>query len=137
MPQARSRPAAALRWLAPALLLGIAGGLAPLWWEVTAPPHIVTARPWRDAQGALLVPAAAVRPAGAGAREIVASGEGVVFVLERGVVRVTRVRLGAVSHDVVEIAGGLAEQVLIAANPPRGLEDRHRVAAASLDAPSR
>jgi len=38
------------------------------------------------------------------------------------------VRLGAGHGDSVEVREGLEESALVVANPPRGLEDRHRVA---------
>ncbi len=128
MQPARSRPAPALRWLAPVLLLAIVIGLAPLWWQVTAPPILATARPWRDGSGVLRVPFAAVRPVGPGPdRKLVAAGPANVFVIEDGVARLTPVHLGAVEAQSVEIRDGLADAALIIANPPRGLEDRHRV----------
>jgi multidrug efflux pump subunit AcrA (membrane-fusion protein) len=105
--------------MAPALLLGIAAGLGPLWWEYRT-PAVATVSPWRDAGGALLVPAASVRAAGA--------GEAVVFVIEDGVARARRVRLGSVGPAVVEIREGLGERAVIAADPPAELEDRHRMA---------
>lgn len=131
MAAARSRtdmpPSARARWLAPALLLAIVAGLAPLWWEVTAPPLLATVRPRRDAAGALLVPAASLRPAGA-LGQVAASGPASLFVVRDGVARLTPVRLGALHGEAVEVREGLEETALVVANPPRGLEDRHRVA---------
>jgi hypothetical protein len=121
--QARSRPAPVRRWLAPVLLLGIAVGLAPLWWEERLRLSVATITPWRDAGGALMVPAAAVRPAG-----VADAGEAVVFVIEDGVARARQVRVGRVGPAVTEIREGLGERAVIAADPPRGLEDRRRVA---------
>ena len=115
------------RWLAPALLLAIVAGLAPLWWQVTAPPKLATARPWRDGAGALLVPAAAVRPQGPQGR-LQAAGPANLFVVRDGVARLTRVQLGAVRADGVEVRAGLEDAALLVANPPIGLEDLHRVA---------
>ena len=91
---------------------------------MTAPPAVGTARPWRDAGGALVVPRASVRnmPPNNGL-----PGGPHVFRVEDGVVRRIRVELGTIHPDSVEIRAGLAEGVVIAANPPRGLEDRHRV----------
>jgi len=131
MAAARSRadtqfPARA-RWLAPALLLAIVAGLAPLWWEVTAPPVLATVRPRRDSTGALLVPTAALRPPGP-LGHLVPAGPASLFVVRDGVARLTRVRLGALHGDAVEVHEGLEETALVVANPPRGLEDRHRVA---------
>ena len=113
------------RWLAPALLLSIAAGLAPLWWEVTAPPSLAVARPWRDPAGTLMVPAAAVRPRGQHGR-VEAAGVASLFVVRDGVAVLTRVELGAVRADGVEVRGGLEDAALLVADPPRGLEDRHR-----------
>lgn len=127
MPQAQSRPAAVQRWIAPVLLLGIAVGLAPLWWEYRLPLAIATITPWRDSGGALMVPAASVRPAMPGGR---VAGEAMVFVIEDGVARARRVRVGSVGPAVVEIREGLGDRAVIAADPPAALEDRHRVAAA-------
>ncbi len=131
MAPARSRtdmqaPARA-RWLAPALLLAIVAGLAPLWWEVTAPPLLATVRPRRDPAGALLVPAAALRPSGP-LGKLVAAGPATLFVVRDGVARLTPVRLGALHGEAVEVREGLEDTALVIANPPRGLEDRHRVA---------
>jgi hypothetical protein len=132
MAAARSRPdpSAPLRhrWVAPALLLAIVLGLAPLWWEVTAPPELSTVQARRDAGGALLVPAAALRPPGHLAR-VEEAGEAVLFVVRDGVARLTRVRLGARRDDAVEVREGLEDTAMVLANPPRGLEDRHRVKA--------
>jgi hypothetical protein len=114
------------RWLAPALLLAIVAGLAPLWWEVTAPPLLTIVRPRRDAAGALLVPAAALRPPRP-LEQVAASGPASVFVVRDGVARLTPVRLGALHGEAVEVREGLEETALVVANPPRGLEDRHRV----------
>jgi len=130
MQTVRFRRAGAARWVAPALLFAIVVGLAPLWWEVTAPPILLTARPWRDTAGTLLVPTAAVRPPGPGLNgRLVTAGTATVFVIQDGVARLTPVRLGVVGAEAVEIRDGLAEAALIVANPPRGLEDRHRVVA--------
>jgi len=115
------------RWAAPALLLVIAAGLAPLWWEVTSPPLLAIALPWRDAAGVLLVPADAVRAQGPQGR-LAAPGPGNVFVIKNGVARLTRVRLGVLRDGAVEVHEGLEESAVVVANPPRGLEDRHRVA---------
>ncbi len=115
------------RWVAPALLLAIAAGLAPLWWEVTSPPVLATARPWRDTAGVLLVSADAVRAQGPQGR-LQAPGPANLFVIKNGVARLTPVRLGALRDGAVEVREGLEEAAVVVANPPRGLEDRHRVA---------
>jgi hypothetical protein len=132
MAAARSRPdppaPLRYRWVAPALLLAIVVGLAPLWWEVTAPPELSTVQARKDPGGALLVPAAALRPSAPLAR-LEEAGEAVLFVVRDGVARLTRVRLGAMRDDAVEVREGLDEAALVLANPPRGLEDRHRVRA--------
>ncbi len=116
------------RWLAPALLLAIVGGLAPLWWQVTAPPTLATARPWRDAAGRLLVPAAALRPPGPLGR-VEPAGTASLFVVRNGVAHLTRVQLGTIGADSAEVRGGLEDAALLIANPPQGLEDWHRVVA--------
>lgn len=131
MATARSRtdtlfPARA-RWLAPALLLAIVAGLAPLWWEVTAPPLLTVIRPRRDASGALLVPAAALRPP-TPLGQLAQAGPANLFVVRDGVVRLTPVRLGALYGEAFEVRKGLEETALVVANPPRGLVDQHRVA---------
>lgn len=123
-PPARRLP----RWVAPAVLLAIVVALAPLWWQVTAPPTLTTARPWRDAAGTLLVPADALRPPGPQGR-VEAAGPASLFVVRDGVARLTRVQLGAVHGSAVEVRAGLEEAALLVANPPRGLEDAHRVVA--------
>ncbi len=115
------------RWLAPVLLLAIVAGLAPLWWEVTAPPTLATAKPWRDATGTLMVPVAAVRPFGPQGK-LEAAGAANLFVVRDGVARLTRIQLGAVHESAVEVRDGLEDAALVVANPPRGLEDRHRIA---------
>lgn len=120
MPQARSRRTGPRRWLAPVLLLGIALGLAPLWWREAGPPRIDTVMPWRDPGGALMVPAAAVRHG--------AAGEALVFVIEDGVPRPVRVVLGTVGPESVVVSAGLRDGTMVAANPPPALTDRRRVA---------
>ncbi len=131
MAAARSRADTQLptraRWLAPALLLALVAGLAPLWWEVTAPPLLAVVRPRRDATGALLVPAAALRPPGP-LGQLAPAGPASLFVVRDGVARLTPVRLGALHGEAAEVREGLEETALVVANPPRGLEDRHRVA---------
>lgn len=109
------------RWLAPLLLFLMAALLGPAWWIATAPPPLVTIRPWRDTTGALVVPPDAVRTAPH--QTDIAH----VFIIREGVARRTEVSLGAIRPDSVEIRAGLTESALIAANPPRGLADRHRV----------
>lgn len=130
MVSARSRPDPLLplryRWLAPVLLLAILAGLGPLWWKATAPPELAVAKPWRDPGGTLLVPQAAVRPPGPAGR-VEAAGPATVFVVRDGRALATRVRLGDVRADAVEVREGLAEAAFVVANPPVGLEDRHRV----------
>ena len=125
-PPDEARPRRFPRRLAPALLLAIVAGLAPLWWEVTAPPTLVIAKPWRDATGSLMVPAAAVRAFGPQGK-LEAAGAANLFVVRDGVARLTRIQLGALHDGVVEVRGGLEDAALVVANPPRGLEDRHRV----------
>ena len=115
------------RWIAPVLLLAIAAGLGPVWWEMTAPPVLPVVHPWRDAAGALLVPSDAVRPQGRGGR-VEPAAPASLFVVQDGLARLTPVRLGAVRPDAVEVREGLAEAAQVVVNPPRSLEDRHRVA---------
>src|SRR5687768_11232591 len=109
MAAARSLPVSSVlrryRWLAPVLLLAIVAGLAPLWWEVTAPPVLATVRPWRDAAGVLLLPSASVRPPGPLGR-VEPAGAASVFVIHDGVARLVPVRLGAVRADAVEVHEG-------------------------------
>ncbi len=116
------------RWVAPVLLLVIVAGLAPLWWEVTAPPTLTVATPWRDPAGTLMVPTAALRPRGHQGR-IEASGVASLFVVRNGVAVLTRVELGGLRADGVEVRHGLEDAALLIADPPRGLEDRHRISA--------
>ena len=111
------------RWLAPVLLL-LGAVLGMVWWEVTAPPPIGVAHPWHDGSGALLVPYSAVRNVDA---DRGLPGPPYVFVIVGGMVRRTPVRLGVVTTETIEIRDGLDTDALIAANPPRGLEDRHKV----------
>ena len=125
-PPAKVRPPRFPRWLAPALLLAIVIGLAPLWWEVTAPPNLATAKPWRDATGNLMVPAAAVRAFGPQGK-LKAAGAANLFVVRDGMVRLTRIQLGAMHDGAIEVRDGLEDAALVVANPPRGLEDRHRI----------
>ena len=123
---AETRPPRFPRWLAPALLLAIVAGLAPLWWEVTAPLTLATTKPWRDAAGILMVPVASVRPSAPQGR-LEAAGAANLFVVRDGIARLTRVQLGALHDAAVEVRDGLEDAALVVANPPRGLEDRHRV----------
>ena len=109
------------------MLLAIVGALAPLWWEVTAPPILAAIQPWRDAAGTLMVPAAAVRPPSPLSR-VEAAASATLFVVKDGVARQTVVQLGALRDSAVEVRAGLEDAALVVANPPRGLEDMHRVA---------
>ena len=127
-PPDKAHPPRLPRWLAPAVLLAIVAGLAPLLWEVTAPPNLATAKPWRDATGSLMVPAAAVRAFGPQGK-LEAAGAANLFVVRDGVARLTRVQLGALHDGAIEVRGGLEDAALVVADPPRGLEDRHRVGA--------
>jgi multidrug efflux pump subunit AcrA (membrane-fusion protein) len=102
------------------LLLGIALGLAPLWWREAGPARLETVMPWRDPGGALMVPAAAVRRGSA--------GEALVFVIQEGVPRPVRVVLGTAGPESVVILTGLRDGTVVAANPPPALMDRRWVA---------
>jgi hypothetical protein len=74
-----------------------------------------------------MVPATAVRPVDGVV--LAKGGAAVVFVIEDGVPRAVRVALGVVGPESVVVATGLAEGAVVAANPPRGIDDRRRVAA--------
>jgi len=115
------------RWLAPAVLLAIATGLSPLWWAATAPPSLPVVTVERGASGNLLVPSTALRPPGPLAR-LEPAGAAAVFVVRDGRAHLTPVRLGDVHPPTAEIREGLDDAARVVANPPRGLEDRHRIA---------
>ena len=73
-----------------------------------------------------MIPVAAVRPSGPQGR-LEAAGAANLFVVRDGIARLTRVQLGALHDEAVEVRDGLEDAALVVANPPRGLEDRHRV----------
>ena len=74
----------------------------------------------------LMVPVASVRPSAPQGR-LEAAGAANLFVVRDGIARLTRVQLGALHDGAVEVRDGLEDAALVVANPPRGLEDRHRV----------
>lgn len=116
-----------MRWLAPALLLAIAAGLSPLWWAATAPPHLPVIATQRNADGTLLVPTSALRPPSPHAR-LEPAGPATVFVVRDGRAHLTPIRLGNLHPTTAEVRHGLDDTARIIANPPRGLENRHRIA---------
>jgi hypothetical protein len=126
-PSPRLPPPRLMRWIAPALLLLIAAGLSPLWWAATAPPHLPVIAMQRDAGGTLLVPTSALRPPSPHAR-LEAAGLAAVFVVRDGRAHLTPIRLGKLHPTTAEVHDGLDGAARIVANPPRGLEDRHRIA---------
>ena len=119
-------PPRLLRWAAPALLLAIAVGLSPLWWAATAPPHLPVVAAQRDARGTLLVPTTALRPPSPHAR-LEPAGPATLFVVRDGRAHLTPVRLGQLHPTTAEVRDGLDDATPIVANPPRGLENRHRI----------
>lgn len=120
-------PPRLLRWAAPALLLAIAVGLSPLWWAATAPPNLPVIAAQRDARGTLLVPTSALRPPGPHAR-LEPAGPATIFVVRDGRAHLTPIRLGQLHPTTAEVRDGLDPTARIIANPPRGLENRHRIA---------
>ena len=56
-----------------------------------------------------------------------AAGAANLFVVRDGMVRLTRIQLGAMHDGAIEVRDGLEDAALVVANPPRGLEDRHRI----------
>lgn len=120
-------PPRLLRWVAPALLLAIAVGLSPLWWAATAPPHLPVIAAQRDARGTLLVPTSALRPPSPHAR-LEPAGPATIFVVRDGRAHLTPIRLGQLLPTTAEVRDGLDASARIIANPPRGLENRHRIA---------
>lgn len=120
-------PPRVLRWAAPALLLSIAAGLSPLWWAATAPPQLPVIATQRDANGTLMVPTTALRPPSPHAR-LEPAGPAAIFVVRDGRAHLTPVRLGQLHPTTAEVRDGLDDATHIVANPPRGLENRHRIA---------